>query len=148
MGRRTFAEQHYLLKRALTEMSNCSCCSMDGTMIESGGMQELMQQEAAFFGMDQSCMNMLTERVAAKQQEAQALAGERQAAAAATESPPLQPPYVRKRIDLVDLDERAPIRHYCCGNAIEVEQTRLVSTTEKKMRTFAVLEYTVTSAQS
>jgi len=96
MGRRTFAEQHYLLKRALTEMSNCSCCSMDGTMIESGGMQELMQQEAAFFGMDQSCMNMLTERVAAKQQEAQALAGERQAAAAATESPPLQPPYVRK----------------------------------------------------
>lgn len=47
-------------------------------MIESGGMQELMQQEAAFFGMDQSCMNMLAKRMAAKQQEAQALAGARQ----------------------------------------------------------------------
>lgn len=121
-------------------------------MIESGGMQELMQQEAAFFGMDQSCMNMLAKRTAAKQQEAQALAGARQAAAAAAKSPPLQPPHVRKRIDLVDLDLTAPIRHYCHENANEIEQMRLVSISEKEkyggMHIFAVLEYTATSTQS
>lgn len=80
-------------------------------------LQEVLQQEADFYGMDQSCMDMLAERMAEKQQEAQQLARAREAVAAAAAraaSPPppsSQPPQYRTRTEVVDLDEKAPIKH-------------------------------------
>ncbi len=107
-------------------------------MKPSNHMQEVLQQEADFYGMDQSCMDMLAERMAAKQQEAQQLARNRWAAAAAAaraaSPPPLpQSPQHRTRIEVVDLDEEAPIKHPALRGT-SPQRMRVVSTYERNVR--------------